>query len=210
MNFFWANNVKEPSAAAEPIMTAIFHCGHEEAGSPERKQANAVSCECHRLGRPDKDDSPRSHSAGFLRGMAISVGLCKQKSITQPVASRASTNKGCEWTLGSARAWELAGWYVWNDLAVKPKGHSSNHETLMWSCEKCDKPFLPGVNSKRQRSMVSTPSRRNNLLLCFHWSKIKASGCFRLGALFAEHQSWIPIYARGWQWESSRNSRLFE
>lgn len=33
--------VKEPSAAVELIMTAIFHCGHEEAARLKGNQAYA-------------------------------------------------------------------------------------------------------------------------------------------------------------------------
>ena len=73
----------------------------------------------------------KPHSAGFLRGMAISQGVCQQKSETQPVVSRASTYKGCGWTLGSVSECKRCDSCVCNERTVKPKGHSSSHETFL-------------------------------------------------------------------------------
>ncbi len=41
-----------------------------------------------------KNEVVKPLNEGFLRGMQISVGVCQQKSVMQPLVAQASTNIG--------------------------------------------------------------------------------------------------------------------
>ena len=111
------------------------------------------------------------------------------------MASRASTYKGCEWTLGSVNEWKRAGWCAWNERTVKTKGHSSSHELVTVSRKKCEMPCPESVDSQACR--VSMLYRKNNLLLCFLW-KIGSKQVVVLGMAHClpNCNRGVPIYLR--------------
>lgn len=173
-------------------MTAIFHCGREEAARQKGNQATAGFLRVPPDGATWLAQSARSHNADFCVSMQISAWLWS-KSRNAAGGFAGEHQRGLRMYFWLCERMQTLQSYVCYERAVKPKGHGSSHEALVWEAKNVTSRPVGGEFQATTEHGINTVAA-NRLLLCFLWSKIKASVCFRLGALFAEHQSWIPIY----------------